>query len=108
MMMGMQGMRIAMLLALFGCGGSQSAGTSPPGSPPGSPPAATTTRQPVTCGAATCGVDEYCEQKCTCCGAYIPDPSQASGTSTCLPLPPACHGSDAPECMQREVAIPCA
>jgi len=106
MMDGMHGLRVALVLLVFGCGGPQ-APASGGGSGTGSGSAATTTRQPVTCGAATCGIDEYCEQKCTCCGAYIPD-VQPSGTETCLPLPPACSGSDAPECMQRVVAIPCA
>jgi len=105
MMNGMQGLRLALACLVLGCGGpSTPATTTPP-----APPAATTTRQPVECGPGlTCGVDEFCEQTCTCCGAYIPDPSQASGTVECKPLPAACHGSDAPECMQRVVAHPCA
>jgi hypothetical protein len=65
-------------------------------------------RGDVSCGSATCGPDEYCEERCTCCGAYIPDPSQASGTSTCLPLPDSCKTGNGPECQQRTVSIPCA
>lgn len=65
-------------------------------------------RAPVPCGATTCGPDEYCESRCTCCGMRVADPSQASGTQTCKPLPASCHGADGPECRQRTVDVPCA
>jgi len=82
-----------------------------PRNPP--PPAQQVTPPPalrgsVKCGAATCSPDEYCENKCLCCGAYVPDPSQAKGASTCKPLPASCHGANGPECRQRTVDIPCA
>jgi hypothetical protein len=72
------------------------------------PPDAASLRAPVTCGAGTCGPDEYCENKCTCCGMRIADPSQARGTQTCKPLPAVCHGANPPECQQRTVDVPCA
>jgi hypothetical protein len=67
-----------------------------------------TTRDEVTCGDKTCSADEYCELRCTCCGVRVPEPGEASGTATCLPLPDSCKTGDGPECQQRTVEIPCA
>ncbi len=95
----------AVLLALAACGGPQ-----PPPEPIEStaPPVdAAPARGEIPCGDHTCGPDEYCENRCLCCGAYLPDPAQASGSSTCLPLPASCATADGPEC-QRTVDIPCA
>jgi hypothetical protein len=102
----MRWLAAAVWLSLAACGPkhavlSNEGGVSVPDA--GSP------RAPVTCGAATCGVDEYCEERCTCCGMRVPDPSEASGTAVCKPLPDSCkNGGDGPECQQRTVAIPCA
>ena len=72
------------------------------------PDDAAPTRAPVPCGAQTCGPDEYCESRCTCCGMRVPDPSEASGVQRCLPLPDSCKTGNGPECQQREVDVPCA
>jgi hypothetical protein len=105
---------IAILVLVAACGtrppvregGAERTGS---GASEGAPAdAASPARAPVPCGARTCGPDEYCESKCTCCGIRIPDPSQASGTLTCKPLPPSCHGANGPECQQRKVEMPCA
>ena len=65
-------------------------------------------RDEVACGDKSCGPDEYCELRCTCCGMRLPDPGEASGTATCLPLPDSCRTADGPECQQRTVEVPCA
>jgi hypothetical protein len=65
-------------------------------------------REEVACGETTCSADEYCELRCTCCGVRVPDPGEASGTATCLPLPDSCRTGNGPECQQRTVEIPCA
>lgn len=66
-------------------------------------------RAPVPCGNLTCGADEYCEVKCTCCGTRIPDPSEASGSYSCLPLPPECATTSEGLCGgNRTKQIPCA
>ena len=96
---------IAIVVLVAACGGQQPV---KPSNVSTAPPDAAPVRAPVQCGASSCGPDEYCEQKCTCCGMRIADPSQASGTSTCKPLPASCQHANGPECQQRTVAIPCA
>lgn len=65
-------------------------------------------REPVQCGSATCGPDEYCDVQCTCCGIRPPVGVEASGTSRCLPLPAACASDPAADCGPRVVQHPCA
>ena len=96
----------ALALALAACGSPQPPRAGEVGNV--SPPDAAPARAPVSCGADTCGPDEYCEERCTCCGMRVPDPGEASGTATCIPLPDSCRGVSSPECDQRTVAIPCA
>jgi len=72
------------------------------------PDAGTAARPEVPCGDHTCGPDEYCEQRCLCCGAYIADPSRARSEESCKPLPDSCKTGNGPECQQRTVAMPCA
>lgn len=66
-------------------------------------------REPVPCGNLTCGADEYCEIKCTCCGTRVPDPSEASASYSCLPLPPECATTSDGLCGgNRTQEVPCA
>ena len=92
-------------VALMACGSPQPPAVS---NHSDAPPDAAPSRAPVTCGATTCGPDEYCENRCTCCGMRPAEPTESSGTSTCVPLPASCHGISSPECDQRTVDIPCA
>jgi len=79
-------MRAWIAVLLLGCSPSPAPPpiVAPPPAPPPRPAFA-----PVTCGAKTCGANEYCEIRCTCCGAMI-DPSRASAEYTCQPLPASC------------------
>lgn len=95
---------VVVLLVGAACGAPQAPAADPP--PP--PDAAPAPRTDVACGPHTCGPDEYCEIRCTCCGAYIPDPAQASAEYLCQPLPDVCRTADPPECRQRTVHTPCA
>lgn len=66
-------------------------------------------RGPVPCGKSTCGPDEYCVIKCTCCGARIANPAQASASYSCLPLPAECASTLDGVCGgNRTQEIPCA
>lgn len=116
-------------LGAAGCGGSDREALHPdpdaeqprevsdgPGSPADSDGAGlddtsqkSKSRPPVSCGSLTCSADEYCEIKCTCCGVRIPDPAEASGSYSCLPLPPECATTSEGVCGgQRTQEIPCA
>src|SRR5690242_19901470 len=70
--------------------------TTPPTSPPTPPPAPAASS--IACGGSTCGPNEYCESKCTCCGAYPAPPGKASGTVQCKPIAPPCTGIDFCNC----------
>jgi hypothetical protein len=66
-------------------------------------------RAPVPCGNLTCGADEYCEIKCTCCGTRIADPSESSASYSCLPLPGECAANSDGLCGgNRTQQVPCA
>lgn len=76
---------------------------------------------PVSCGGSTCGINEYCLHKCTCCGIPFPDGGGPPQTATdeCKPLPTTCANDfcscpevknsggfcDAPK---RTLSVPCA
>jgi hypothetical protein len=66
------------------------------------------TRPDVSCGTLTCGPDEYCEVRCTCCGMREPMPGEGGAEYFCNPLPDTCKTGNGPECQQRTVNSPCA
>jgi hypothetical protein len=112
---------LVMLLASIagaGCGGPDRNARSPASDPqrpspaheaPAEPADKSNGRAPVACGKLTCGADQYCEIKCTCCGMRIADPSEASASYACLPLPPECAStSDGPCGGKRITEVPCA
>jgi hypothetical protein len=120
-------MRFVMLLALLcgvtaGCGGAKVEPAGPVG--PGDHDvaqddavdregdSATPPRAPVVCGNATCGPDQYCEVRCTCCGARVAGPGEGSAELSCQPIPAGCATggpvSNDAVCTERTVHIPCA
>ncbi|MFO0560829.1 MAG: hypothetical protein U0269_22620 [Polyangiales bacterium] len=75
----------------------------------------------VSCGSTSCGANEYCEDRCTCCGIAPPPDSglQPSSQRTCRPIPAGCSAADLCSCSdlrgagicdspRRTVMIPCA
>jgi hypothetical protein len=114
---------VLVLGVITGCGGASVEPATPPGAgerdvatedeaQDREGDSATAPLDPVTCGDATCGPDQYCEVRCTCCGARDPGTGGGSFEQSCEPIPAGCAtGEPVPNdavCRQRTVHIPCA
>ena len=97
-------------LALSGCGGDGPAGAADAAPTPDA-------RAPLSCGGDTCGDQQYCEVKCTCCG--VPSDQAPSADYTCRQIPAGCSADDLCACPElsgqgacdpaaRAIDIPCA
>lgn len=92
---------LAVLLFAVACG-SRRAAPAPPSNPATAPAADAATAKPFTCGAASCGAGEMCEDRFK--GHDIDDQGRPLERKKCMPLPDACRAEPTCDCVVHHVS----